>query len=258
MLRARCHDYRYPPHSHETYVVAAFKDGAQRHRIAREHGIAYPGMVMIIPPGEVHTRQSAERDLGWSYCAFYPSASSLQEMSDDLFGPTRGSLDFGTSFLIEDRQLASQLLEASAVSFRSSQDTLLRQQAVYSVFDLLITRYGRRGSIRESRNVSLPPIKKALDFIHAKFCEPLKVDQIADVAGLSEYHFMRVFKAQIHVTVYQYLNHLRLESAKQLLARGQTAASVASSVGFYDQSHFTRSFRRAFGTTPSRYIKACR
>ncbi|MFD2439331.1 AraC family ligand binding domain-containing protein [Paracoccus kondratievae] len=80
LLRASCFDYRYPAHFHEEFVIAAFARGAQRHRIGRHDGVAGAGSVMIIPPGEVQTAEAAERDRGWEYCAFYPSARFLDPL----------------------------------------------------------------------------------------------------------------------------------------------------------------------------------
>lgn len=256
VLRARCLDYRYPPHTHDRFVVAAFKAGAQKHRIARNHGVAYPGTVMIIPPGEVHTGESMQRDQGWTYSAFYPSQDNLERISADLLAQTRGSLDFGMSLLVEDKELADRLLRASDVAY-TAQDVLRRQEVVYDAMGLLIERYGhrRRGGTRPPLQAS---ISRSLEFMHDCFQHPLRIEDISTVAGLSEFHFMRLFKSRMNMTVHQYLNNVRLESAKTMLARGVTATAVATSVGFYDQSHFTKSFRRAFGITPNSYANACR
>ena len=76
------------------------------------------------------------------------------------------------------------------------------------------------------------------------------VKEIAGVAGLSEFHFMRTFQAQAGLSVHQYLTQLRLVRAKGLLAKGFGAAQVATDVGFYDQSHLIKYFRLHYGTTP--------
>lgn len=256
MLRAQCRDYRYPPHAHDGFVIAAFKAGAQKHRIARQQGIAYPGTVMIIPPGEVHTGESAQRDQGWTYSAFYPDPDNLERISADLLGQTRGSLDFARSFLVEDKELADQLLRASDVAYMA-QDALTRQEAVYAAISHLLTRHGHRrhGDVRPPLQA---PIERSLDFMHDCFHRPLKIEDISTVAGLSEFHFMRLFKSRMHMTVHQYLNNVRLEAAKTMLVRGVAATAVATEVGFYDQSHFTRHFRRSYGITPNGYAKSCR
>jgi AraC-like DNA-binding protein len=106
--------------------------------------------------------------------------------------------------------------------------------------------------------VAVAPIQKALDYILANLNQRLSIEEIATQVGLSEFHFMRLFKLHTNMTVHQYVTHQRLETAKTMLAHGASSASVAAAVGFYDQSHFTGHFRRAFGLTPKRYAKACR
>lgn len=257
ILRAQCREYRYAPHAHDSFVVGAFKAGAQKHRVARQHGIAYPGMVMVIPPGEIHTGESAQPDQGWAYSAFYPSAECLERISADWLGQASGSLDFPMPFLVEDSQLAEQLLLASDIS-HASKDVLHREETVYEAMSLLVRRYGRRSHIGTTRPRPEASISRSLEFMHDCFHLSLSIRDIAGESGLSEFHFMRVFKALMNISAHQYLNNLRLESSKALLASGTPAVTVATQVGFYDQSHFTKSFRRAFGTTPNRYANACR
>ncbi|WP_027487374.1 AraC family transcriptional regulator [Allorhizobium undicola] len=257
VLKARCQSYRYAPHAHDFFVVAAFSGGAQKHRIAHMHGVALPGSVMIIPPGEVHTGESAARDVSWSYSAFYPSAASLERLAEGLYGTARGSLDFGTSFLIEDREMAQRLVAAADVA-ASCPDLVGRQEAVLGAFEMLIRRYGRRAHFSHISSPPKAPIQRSLDYIREQLAERLSIEEIAGQSGLSEFHFMRLFKQQTGMTVHQYVNNLRLEAAKAMLVEGMPAACVAANVGFYDQSHFIGHFRKAFGLTPNRYASACR
>lgn len=257
VLRANCRSYRYGAHAHDCFVIAAFSEGAQKHRIGGAQGVALPGTVMVIPPGETHTGESAVRNGGWSYSAFYPSAASLDQLSETLFGHSRGSLDFGTTFLIEDRELATKLLSAADATYGLN-DHLKRQDVVYDAFDLLIRRYGRRSGAQLSALTAMAPIQAAVDYIMANLNDKLTIAKIAAEVGLSEFHFMRLFKQRMNMTVYQFVTHRRLEKAKVLLTKGTSAAHVAASLGFYDQSHFTGHFRRAFGLTPNRYARACR
>ncbi|GEO81172.1 helix-turn-helix transcriptional regulator [Pararhodospirillum oryzae] len=257
LLQARFLDFRYPLHSHDVFVIAAFRDGAQKHRIARHHGVAYPGSVMVIPPGEVHTGESAERNGGWEYSALYPAPEALEALSGELSRAPRGRLDFGRRLLIDAPDLAAGLIDACDVAHRSP-DPVARAEAVYRALDAIIQRHGQRtggGAFRPPPNARLRP---ALDHIRAHYADPLRLSDIAGQVGLSEFYFMRTFKAQMNVTVHGYLTQVRLEAAKALLVAGTPAAEAAIATGFYDQSHFTGSFRRYFGVTPSRYATACR
>lgn len=257
LLRATCFEFRYPLHTHDTFVIAAFRNGAQKHQIARRRGIAYPGTVMIIPPGEVHTGESAERHGGWEYSALYPAAGALETLSRELFQESRGSLDFGAELLIEDPEMAARLLAACEIAGRSP-DAIAREEAIYGALDMLIQRYGQRTSGSTLREAPDARIRRALDYIHDHYDQPLRLKEIASQVDLSEFHFMRTFKAQMNVTVYRYLMLVRLNAAKRLLSAGNPAAEAAVGVGFYDQSHFTGNFRRYFGITPLQYAAACR
>jgi AraC-like DNA-binding protein len=77
---------------------------------------------------------------------------------------------------------------------------------------------------------------------------------LAQRAGLSPYHFLRVFRKVTGVTPHQLLLRLRLNAAaRRLRATGEPVTEVAYAVGFEDLSNFVRSFRTEFGVTPSRY-----
>jgi AraC-like DNA-binding protein len=97
-----------------------------------------------------------------------------------------------------------------------------------------------------------------LDYLHAHFDQRLTLDDLAQVAGLSPFHFLRQFQAQYHVTPQQMLMAVRLFEAKRLLAAGEAPAMVAASTGLTDQAHLTRAFARRYGVTPARYQKQVR
>jgi AraC family transcriptional regulator len=74
---------------------------------------------------------------------------------------------------------------------------------------------------------------------------------------LSESHFSRTFKHITGETPHQFALRLRLERASAALARSSAAgiASIAAECGFFDQSHFTREFRKKFGITPGEAVR---
>ncbi|BCM85841.1 helix-turn-helix transcriptional regulator [Methylobacterium indicum] len=257
LLRAECRTCRYDAHAHDAFVIAAFRAGAQKYSIAGARGVTSPGTVMIIPPGEVHTGERAARDGGWIYSALYPSAAALDRLSSELFTAPHGGLDLGTTFLIEDEALAQTLLSAVDVAARSA-EAMRRQEAIGRALALLVRRHGRSTRPLAPRRLVPAPIQRGIDYIMGNLDRRLAIAEVAIQVGLSEFHVMRLFKARTGMTVHQYVVHRRLEAARAALARGIPPAEAAARYGFYDQSHFTGHFRRAFGTTPRRYADACR
>jgi AraC family transcriptional regulator len=98
-------------------------------------------------------------------------------------------------------------------------------------------------------------LRAVTDYIHEHLDAELSLNHLAAVAHMSPYHFARLFKNSTGLPPHQYVITQRVERAKQLL-RGSTRptlAEVAADVGFADQSHFTRHFRRLVGITPRQF-----
>ena len=95
-----------------------------------------------------------------------------------------------------------------------------------------------------------PKIQQVLSYINEHLHEELTVDQLADLAYLSKYHFMRLFKAQTGSTVHAYVRQKRLLHAARLIREGVSVGKAAADSGFGDYSAFHRAFRESFGISP--------
>ena len=98
--------------------------------------------------------------------------------------------------------------------------------------------------------------QQVIDFIEASLVEDITLNDLAAIAGLSKFHFSRLFKQAFDLTPHQYVVQRRIERAANMLQRGEkTILQVAHSLGFVDQSHFTRTFKKFKGVTPKQFIK---
>ena len=99
------------------------------------------------------------------------------------------------------------------------------------------------------------PLKRAMAWVEAHAFEPLTLDDLASVAGLSPYHFARQFNARYGLTPMAFVRARRLGLAAKLLAgpNPPTLVNLAFDAGFESQEGFTRAFKRAFGVSPGRY-----
>ena len=93
-------------------------------------------------------------------------------------------------------------------------------------------------------------------FIDTHFADKIDLDNIADEAFFSKFHFIRLFHSIYNKTPHQYLSFVRIEKAKQLLATEMIAANVCYAVGFESVSSFTGLFKRMAGQTPAAYQAA--
>ena len=103
----------------------------------------------------------------------------------------------------------------------------------------------------------LPPARhllRAKDLADARYFEPLDVDDLARVAGLSRAHFSREFRRVFGESPHAYLLTRRLERAASLLrSTDRSVAEVCFSVGLQSVGSFTTSFKQTFGMTPTAY-----
>jgi transcriptional regulator GlxA family with amidase domain len=102
----------------------------------------------------------------------------------------------------------------------------------------------------------LPPraMRRVHEFIEEHLEENVSIQALANIAGLSMYHFARAFKQSEGVTPHEYLIQRRVQRTKDLLAETDLPLSeIALASGFSDQSHCARRFREHVGVTPSSY-----
>jgi RpiB/LacA/LacB family sugar-phosphate isomerase len=102
----------------------------------------------------------------------------------------------------------------------------------------------------------LPPrrLQRVLSHVRENIEKELAVNEMAQVVGMSQYYFSKLFKMSTGTTPHQYVMRQRVERAQELLRETHSAlVDIASQVGFETQSHFTSVFRRLVGITPKRY-----
>jgi AraC family transcriptional regulator len=111
------------------------------------------------------------------------------------------------------------------------------------------------------RRVGRPPrwLGSAEEFLRARIGDPVGLSELATAVGVNAAHLARVFRARYGISVGEYSRRLRLDWAAAEIARDEKPiAEIATAAGFADQSHFTRLFRRHFGTTPARFREEAR
>jgi AraC family transcriptional regulator len=109
--------------------------------------------------------------------------------------------------------------------------------------------------MRKPSGLSARRLEVVLGYIGEHLHAALTLRDLAAIAHLSPYHFARRFKVSTGLAPHRYIIARRIERAKHLL-RGEedlSLAQIAARVGFWDQGHFTRHFKRLVGVTPKRF-----
>jgi len=106
----------------------------------------------------------------------------------------------------------------------------------------------------DARGPEPPWFRRLLDLLHARSDEPLRVSSLAHEVGVHPVYLARVFRKRLHGTVGDYVRWLRLaRSIEGMRHRGRPLADIALEAGFYDQAHFSRTFRSGLGRSPAAY-----
>lgn len=98
----------------------------------------------------------------------------------------------------------------------------------------------------------------AREFLRERYTEPLTLRELAGTAGLSEFHFLRAYRAAFGETPHQHFTRLRLEHAKRELARGTAVTDVCFDVGYSSLGSFSSLFARATGRSPRAWQREVR
>ncbi len=102
---------------------------------------------------------------------------------------------------------------------------------------------------------ALSGIGPVLDYMSEHYARELGVSEMAALAGMSVNHFIRTFKSKTGRTPTQYLLHLRMWKARQLLFSTDKIKTIARSVGYRDEHYFSRAFKKSEGIAPAFYMK---
>ena len=122
----------------------------------------------------------------------------------------------------------------------------------------LIEKHSTRVSRERENSSGLArfQLRRVSEFIHEHLAEEIPLGKLADLAGISAFHFARMFKKSTGLAPHQYLIRCRVKRAKELLlAPNASIADVAAQVGFCDQSHLAVHFKRVFGLTPKGFSR---
>ena len=101
--------------------------------------------------------------------------------------------------------------------------------------------------------------RQVADYIESNLATDLSLESLRRVAGMSHFHFARMFKKRFGTPPHSYVQQRRVERARHLIQNTDMALKeVVFSTGFYDQSHMTKSFKRAFNATPTQIRQQAR
>ncbi|MGH3117261.1 MAG: AraC family transcriptional regulator, partial [Gaiellales bacterium] len=231
---------RLPLHTHAAPYFCLVLKGAFDERVGGTVYEARSGTLLFHPPGETHSDEIRSEETVLLNIALGGCWRGRLEQLEKRQRPSPGRQSAAAAHLA--RRIADELPARDLVSSLAIEGLVLT----------LIAETARSPASLRGGSPSWMPV--VLDFIGAHFRVGLDYGALARVAGVHPAHLSRAFRSHMRCTVSGYVRRLRIDWARECLARGDTAlVDVALEAGFSDHAHFTRVFRRETGMTPSGY-----
>jgi AraC-like DNA-binding protein len=182
---------------------------------------------------------------------------------------THGARKYPTSVLLKSSAglgwstISAELRSHSEMTDETSAGRMFVETASLTLAARLLHKYGHRGisalSPLASHKLDHARLRRVLDYIAVHLADDVTVSDLAGVAGLSVFHFARMFTLAVGVSPHRYVSRMRLERAMAEIAEGKLPLSkIAFDARFSSQASFTRAFRRATEMTPGEYRRARR
>lgn len=236
-------NHAYQPHRHDTFAIGRTLSGVQsfHYRGAVRH--SQLGMTMILHPDEEHDGEAGTQE-GFRYRMVYVEPALIQKI---MKGKPLPFFKQGISHDLRLFHATNTLLQKMDYAL----DTLEEEDALY---DLATTMYEVAGENRQHRHrYDYIAAERAREFIHASLDQDIALDHLEQNTGRDRWSLCRDFRMLFGTSPHRYMIMRKLDIVKSCLVHGKSLIEAAMIAGFFDQSHMTRHFTRAFGITPARW-----
>ena len=237
----------YVRHSNDTFSIGLVTGGHSIYEHERGRDEISAGTVVMMNPGAMHACNPVDV-AAWSYRMVHIDADWLLRLQQQGDADAAGRLREIEPASTRDDGLRTRLARLCERFANPRAGTLARHEAVVELASAL------QGHSAPSRpDGATRGLQRAAELIIERCDEALTLADLCAASGLSESHLVRSFKKRYGMTPHAFLVDRRIQRARHELRRGRPIADVAAALGFADQAHLQRTFRRVVATTPGHY-----
>ncbi|WP_343550543.1 AraC family transcriptional regulator [Pantoea sp.] len=235
-------------HTHEQFGIGLMDSGGQKSLSGRGHVEAKAGDIITVNPGEVHDGTPLEGPRAWRMLYFDTEIINrcFSDISDGKFASGEFALPVSTNACMAG--IFNQLYEAINSS-NGDAERLAADEA------MLVMTKALAHMPRPQMKMPFKGVLLARERIDDAPGSDTSLSELAAIAGLGQFAFLRAFARYSGMTPHAYLLQRRLSLVRKLIRGGTNLVDAAIASGFSDQSHMTRMFVRSYGYTPGLYAK---
>lgn len=233
---------KLPRHSHESHYFCFVRRGSYRESFEQTARACEPAMMLYHPAGELHAQEFDKTTVNLFRIEVTPTR--LQYSTHPTLAIAGRDFQVGPHVGVIDR-LYREFCDPDPVSHLAIEGLALELVAMLA-----------RASEGRKKNLPQPPrwLRQAHELVASRYLEQLTLAEIAGAVGIHPMTLAREFHRVYGCTVGQMVRRKRIKFAcRELLKRDVSVAETAIAAGFYDQSHFARTFKKIMGVTPARY-----
>ncbi|MFI5764235.1 helix-turn-helix domain-containing protein [Streptomyces sp. NPDC051563] len=251
VFHARFTAHAYPMHVHDAWTLLIVDDGAVRYDLDR-HRRGTPGDTVSLLPPQVPHNGSAATAHGFRKRVVYLDTTVLDER---FIGAAVDGPDLADPVLRRRVGQLHRVLARPGDEFEAESRLALIGERLRTLLHPRLELPGTPGTPPGPGSGS--GLARSLrELLDERAAGGLSLEEAAGLLQAHPAHLVRTFSGAFGIAPHQYLVSRRVALARRLLLDGRPAAEVAVAAGFYDQSHFTRHFKRVVGTTPGRYARS--
>lgn len=242
VLHARFAEHAYPSHSHDTWTLFVVDEGAVRYDLDGAERAALPAMVSVLPPHVAHDGRPATAD-GYRKRVIYLETSILGE---HLIG---AAVDRPA---LADTSLPGRV-DALHAALAHPDRALEAESRLHDVAGRIRASLGETPARDEEPRRDRELAEQLRAILDADLFGTPSIAAAARELGAGPTTAARAFRRTFGIAPHAYVLGRRLEAARERILDGRPLADVAAEVGFVDQAHLGRRFKRFLGTTPGRF-----
>jgi AraC-like DNA-binding protein/quercetin dioxygenase-like cupin family protein len=255
LMRTSYRTQAFSRHAHEYLTLGVILRGVGTIWWSGGIRVTYPGDVVVIPAGEVHTGSVGQHATALSYVAVHVPAELLAACAESRGLRGGGRLPEFAPVVTHDPALALELERLDTAMLRA--DHGAADDALNAAIGRLVRHHAGGARSGDTHAPTREPalVRIARDIIEDCYADNAQtsLSALALVTGVTPFHLVRVFTHTVGLSPHRYLIQTRVRRARQFLVSGIPSSFVAAMTGFADQSHLTTQFKRYVGITPASY-----
>jgi AraC-like DNA-binding protein len=240
----------YAPHSHTQWSLGAITEGQSTFLYRGNQLKVSEGNLVIMNPHWVHACNPIN-DQPWGYLMLYIDTDWLTNLRYEaglLDKPYWQDISTAT---MSDNEWYVGYCQMAECLLRSDRELLEKQTTVVEYLTALMHELSDQAA--EPRTKAPDNLQAVAEYLKAHASLEVSLDTLCELSGYSPGHLIRSFKRHFGFTPHAYLINYRIQYGQRELKRGKPIAETAVNVGFADQPHFQRTFKKLLAATPKQY-----